>query len=112
MSEDNFLIALAADSLIYAPLFIAHQAGFLNASVNFAVMRGFKTDGFAALSFAKTLQEMLSDRQYRPLLVACDPMHANLYNRTFRLSGIEVIVVGILLKKPAVGCSTVWILSN
>ncbi|HEV2992656.1 MAG TPA: AAA family ATPase [Candidatus Angelobacter sp.] len=101
MAETDFLIALAADAFIYAPLFIAHQARLFEAHVDLAVIRKAPTDRFAPMAFAKDIQGVFEDRDHRPLVIVCDPMHANVYNQTHRKSGTELTVVGTLLKSPA-----------
>jgi hypothetical protein len=112
--NDAKIIALAADTSLYAPLYIAKEAGFFgDVPVVFGKLKRSAPQHVALQpqSLPQARSATFLDRHvqavwqgYRhdksPLLTICDPMHALLHNlRPGRKS--ETFLVGAILARPA-----------
>lgn len=95
-------IALAVDSIIYAPLFIAAQAGYFDPlevhfrviNWNFATKHQKRHDLFGT----RTFWHLWESAPAPPLITICDPMHALLFIANKR---VNAKIIGILLAQPA-----------
>jgi hypothetical protein len=101
MSKVEAVVALATDSIVYAPLFIAAEAGFFDdLPIHFGVIRS--VDGEDHVSRAvKSIWKAFASPELRPLITVCDPIHALLYNWLNRDSMYRQAIAGTLLKSPA-----------
>jgi hypothetical protein len=109
------VIALAADSPLYAPLYIAQAAGFFaNNSVQFGVFRrnprqekhtgkGSRKNGARSSALleeeVQTVWKAFAETS-RPLLTVCDPMHALVHN-LWPGKRRRISLVGGLIVRPA-----------
>jgi hypothetical protein len=101
MTEPDAIVALATDSIVYAPLFIAAEAGFFDGlPVRFGVIRSASGEDHVS-SAVRAIWSAFESAVSPPLVTVCDPIHALLYNWVTKTGDHRQAIAGTLLQSPA-----------